>query len=142
MNLMQVCRWIIHKFICESYRYICQFICKHVTLIFMFRSICKFTPLCLNPYASSHLYIQIYIQIHGRTQLCKFKFYMPIAYASFLCESYASLNEIHMQVIGKPYPYMQVHIFMFRSIFRSMIVYTNLCIPISYPSYWLCKLML
>ena len=42
-------------------------------------------------------------------------FYMPIAYASFVCESYTSLNEIHMQVIGKPYPYMQV------------IGYVNLC---------------
>ena len=64
-------------------------------------------------------------------------FYMPIAYASFVCESYASLNEIHMQVIGKPYPYMQVHDYMF----RSMIVYANLCISIAYVSYWLCKLM-
>ena len=72
-------------------------------------------------------------------------FYMPIAYASFVCESYASLNvslyEIHMQVIGKPYPYMQVHDYMLRSIFRSMIVYANLCISISYASYWLRKLV-
>ena len=62
-----------------------------------------------------------------------------VSYASFVCESYASLNvslyEIHVQAIGKPYTYMQVHDYMFRSIFRSTIVYTNLCIPIAYASY-------
>ena len=65
-----------------------------------------------------------------------------VSYASFVCESYASLNvslyEIHMQVIGKQYPYMQVHSYMFRSIHLDpwqYIVYTNLCfMTIAYAS--------